>query len=86
MSRSSRSASSGRDPAAGDTPPDQLAADDRAWAIVPPDREREILLVGEGDPFLETALSYLPNTHLFGLDARRVPGRRAAGRTAPTGT
>ena len=55
------------------TPPDQLAADDRAWAIVPPDRPREILLVGDGDPYLETALSYLPNTSLFGVKADRYP-------------
>ena len=54
-------------------PPDLLAADDRAWAIVPPDREREILLVGDGDPFLETALSYLPNTALFGVKPDRYP-------------
>jgi Ca-activated chloride channel family protein len=54
-------------------PPDQLAADDRAWAIVPPDREREILLVGEGDPYLETALSYLPNSRLFGVAPGRYP-------------
>ena len=61
-----------RDPA--DTaPPDLLAADDRAWAIVPPDRDREILLVGDGDPFLETALSYLPNTALFGVKPDRYP-------------
>jgi hypothetical protein len=53
--------------------PDQLAADDRAWAIVPPDREREILLVGEGDPYLETALSYLPNSKLFGVAPGRYP-------------
>jgi hypothetical protein len=56
----------GRDPAAtGD--PDQLAADDRAWAVVPPDRTRLILIVGEGDPYLETALSYLPNVELYGV-------------------
>jgi hypothetical protein len=54
-------------------PPDQLAADDRAWAIVPPDRPREILLVGDGDPYLETALSFLPNTSLFGVKAGRYP-------------
>ena len=47
--------------------PDDLALDDRAWAIVPPDRLRRILLVGEGDPYLETALSYLPNTELYGV-------------------
>jgi VWA domain-containing protein/aerotolerance regulator-like protein len=54
-------------------PPDQLAVDDRAWAIVPPDRKRDILLVGEGDPYLETALSYLPNSNLFGVKPSRYP-------------
>ena len=49
--------------AAGD--PDQLALDDHAWAIVPPTRERVILVVGEGDPYLETALSKLPNVDLW---------------------
>jgi hypothetical protein len=49
------------------TNPDALALDDRAWAVVPPDRLRRILLVGEGDPYLETALSYLPNTELYGV-------------------
>jgi hypothetical protein len=53
--------------------PDLLAADDRAWAIVPPQRERNILLVGPGDPYLETALSYLPNSHLFGLTPDEYP-------------
>ncbi len=47
--------------------PDALTLDDRAWAVVPPDRLRRILLVGEGDPYLETALSYLPNTELYGI-------------------
>ena len=42
---------SGDPDATGD--PDQLALDDRAWAIVPPTRERVILVVGEGDPYLE---------------------------------
>ena len=46
---------------------DALALDDRAWAIVPPDRLRRILLVSEGDPYLETALAYLPNTELYGV-------------------
>jgi hypothetical protein len=55
-----------RDPAAsGD--PDQLTVDDRAWAIVPPQRTRLILVVGEGDAYLETALSYLPNVELYGV-------------------
>ena len=47
--------------------PDQLAVDDRAWAVVPPDRTRLILVVGEGDPYLETALCYLPDVELFGV-------------------
>lgn len=46
---------------------DQLALDDRAWAIVPPDRLLRILLVSEGDPYLETALSFLPNAELYGV-------------------
>ncbi|MBP1704364.1 MAG: hypothetical protein H6Q36_103, partial [Chloroflexi bacterium] len=46
---------------------DQLAYDDRAWAIVPPDRLLRILLVSDGDPYLETALSYLPNAELYGV-------------------
>lgn len=56
----------GADPAVV-TAPDQLAVDDRAWAVVPPDRTRLILIVGEGDPYLETALSYLPDVELYGV-------------------
>ena len=47
--------------------PDQLAVDDRAWAVIPPDRTRLVLVVGEGDPYLETALSYLPDVELYGV-------------------
>jgi hypothetical protein len=57
---------SSADGATGD--PDLLAIDDRAWAVVPPDTLRRILLVAEGDPYLETALTYLPNTELYGVD------------------
>ena len=46
---------------------DQLALDDRAWAVVPPDRLLRILLVSDGDPYLETALSFLPNAELYGV-------------------
>jgi Ca-activated chloride channel family protein len=46
---------------------DRLASDDRAWAIVPSDRLRRVLLVTNGDPYLETALTYLPNTELYGV-------------------
>ena len=64
----------GADPAAtGD--PDQLAVDDHAWAVIPPDRPREILVVGEGDPYLETALSYLPNVRLFGILPTEYPDK-----------
>ncbi|MGH2475775.1 MAG: vWA domain-containing protein, partial [Candidatus Limnocylindrales bacterium] len=56
----------GADPAVT-TAPDQLAVDDRAWAVIPPDRTRLILVVGEGDPYLETALSFLPDVELFGV-------------------
>lgn len=48
---------------------DALALDDRAWAIVPSERLRRILLVSDGDPYLETALTYLPNTELYGVKA-----------------
>jgi hypothetical protein len=55
--------------------PDQLAVDDRAWAVIPPDRTREILIVGAGDPYLETALSFLPDTRLFGLLPNEFPAK-----------
>jgi hypothetical protein len=47
--------------------PDQLAVDDRAWAVIPRDRKRLVLIVGEGDPYLETALSFLPDVELYGV-------------------
>ena len=56
----------GRDPAA-EAAADQLAIDDRAWAVLPPTQTRLVLLVGDGDPYLETALSYLPNVELYGV-------------------
>ncbi len=56
----------GADPAVT-AAPDQLAVDDRAWAVVPPDRTRLILIVGPGDAYLETALSYLPDVELYGV-------------------
>ncbi len=46
---------------------DDLAIDDRAWAIVPPDRKHLVLLVSDGDPYLEAALSYLPNAEVYGV-------------------
>ena len=56
----------GADPTSG-AAPDQLAIDDRAWAVLPATQTRLVLLVGEGDPYLETALSYLPNVELYGV-------------------
>jgi hypothetical protein len=41
--------------------------------VIPPVRDRNILVVGEGDPYLETALSYLPNSRLFGLKPSEYP-------------
>ena len=46
---------------------DALSVDDRAWAILPPERLRRVLVVGSGDPYLETALTYLPSTELYGV-------------------
>ena len=46
---------------------DDLALDDTAWAVVPPAALHRILLVGPGDPYLETALTYLPETELYGV-------------------
>ncbi len=59
------------EPIEGKQSTDILGVDDRAWAIVPPDRLRRVLLVGDGDPYLETALSYLPNTELYGVTPAR---------------
>ena len=62
--------------------PDQLAIDDRAWAVLPAAQTRLVLLVGEGDPYLETALSYLPNVELYGVEpADYGPASAANGRT-----
>ncbi len=44
---------------------------------MPEDRLREILIVGEGDPYLETALSYLPNVTLFGVKPADYPAKAA---------
>jgi Ca-activated chloride channel homolog len=47
-------------------PPDYLALDDAAWAIVPPTDTRFILLVGPGNVYLQNALTLLPNVELYG--------------------
>jgi VWA domain-containing protein/aerotolerance regulator-like protein len=54
---------------------DSLAVDDRAWAIVPPDRQRNVLIVGEGDPYLENALLFLPSVNLFTVKPADYPAR-----------
>ncbi|HVM30682.1 MAG TPA: VWA domain-containing protein [Candidatus Limnocylindrales bacterium] len=59
-----RLAQPGDEPMAG--PVDRLALDDAAWAVVPPDRPRFVLLVGEGNVYLQNALSLLPNVELYG--------------------
>ena len=48
--------------------PDQLAVDDRAWAVIPPDRTRLILVVGAGRPVSrDGALATCPNVELYGV-------------------
>jgi len=54
---------------AAPSPPDRLALDDRAWAIVAPDRIRRVLLVGPGNAYLQTAFALLPNVELYGATA-----------------
>jgi Ca-activated chloride channel homolog len=46
---------------------DALAADDRAFAIVPAEESIRALLVGEGNPYLENALALLPRLELFAV-------------------
>jgi len=46
---------------------DDLPTDDVAWAVVPAASLHRILLVGAGDPYLEAALTYLPDTELYGV-------------------
>jgi Ca-activated chloride channel homolog len=50
-------------------PADHLALDDAAWAVVPPDQLRQILLVGPGNVYLQNALALLPNVELYGTTA-----------------
>jgi Ca-activated chloride channel homolog len=54
---------------------DALTVDDRAWAIVPQDKPRNILIVGEGDPYLENALLFLPNVNLFAVKPAEYPAK-----------
>ncbi len=52
-------------------PADYLATDDAAWAIVPPDRLRRVLLVGPGNVYLQNAFALLPNVELYGATAEQ---------------
>ncbi len=51
------------------TTPDHLALDDTAWAVVPEDRTRRVLVIGEAGVFLRTALTLLPDVELYGVTA-----------------
>ncbi len=48
---------------------DHLTLDDRAWAIVPDQRIRNVLLIGDGSLFLRNALALLPDVELYGVTA-----------------
>src|SRR5687767_5862431 len=54
-------------------PPDYLPLDDAAWAIVPPDRLRRVLLVGPGNVYIQNAFSFLPNIELYGATEAQWP-------------
>lgn len=54
-------------------PPDYLPLDDAAWAIVPPDRLRRVLLVGPGNVYIQNAFSLLPNVELYGATPEQWP-------------
>ena len=58
---------------ASSEPPDHLALDDTAWAVVPETRLRTILLVGEGNAYLQSALAFLPNVELYGATPQDYP-------------
>lgn len=62
------------DPAA-----DQLAVDNRAWAVVREDRRARVLLVSEGNLFLEKALSVIPGLELYRAAPQEYPSLLGAG-------
>ena len=66
--------------------PDQLAVDDRAWAIVPPDRTRLILVVGDGRPVPRDGAELPPERRAVRRHARPSTAGRPSARTAGRGT
>ncbi|CAN5642192.1 BatA and WFA domain-containing protein [soil metagenome] len=56
---------------------DFLPLDDAAWAVVPPDRPRYVLLVGPGNVFIQNAFSLLPNVELYGTTAENYAATSA---------
>jgi hypothetical protein len=52
---------------------DKLAVDDRAWAVVPDNRLRRVLLVGPGNVYIQNAFSLLPNVELYGATPEQWP-------------
>ncbi|MBI3745919.1 MAG: BatA domain-containing protein, partial [Chloroflexi bacterium] len=52
---------------------DDLALDDRAWAVVPPQAPRNVLLVSDGDPYLENALLFMPSVNVFEVKPADFP-------------
>lgn len=46
---------------------DHLVLDDRAWAVVPDARVRNVLIIGDGSLFLRNALALLPDVDLYGV-------------------
>ena len=48
-----------------DGAPDYLPLDDRAWSLLGADDERRVLLIGEGNLFLERFFAVLPGYELF---------------------
>lgn len=55
-------------------PADQLSTDDSAWAVVPSDRVRRVLLVGPGNVYLQNVVTLLPNVELYGATADEYEG------------
>jgi hypothetical protein len=55
-------------------PADYLPVDDAAWAVVPPDRLRRVLLVGPGNVYLQNAFALLPNVELYGSTGEQYAG------------